>query len=319
MTAKRVSVVICTYNGARFLSEQLDSVLRQDYPLHEIIVQDDASQDETMAILRDYANRYDHIRVSRNEQSLGVNRNFLSALRRATGDYIAICDQDDRWHPEKISTQMRTIGDKLLCGCHSRPFSTDGAFAHFDARRPNTHLVRLLFNSLPGHTLLFRKDLLTDIMPEDNELYHVSYYDVAFCLAAAARESIAYANETLVDHRRHITAATYTDFHRSLPSVGNALYIFRWSLCHYREVRPTARRFWHARLAFLKSIPVENDSHKEAIRILELDLKDGIVAWLQLQYHFIKNYRHLFQTEGGGIVKLIRAALYPLMQYYIYR
>ncbi len=319
MTAKKVSVVICTYNGAKFLGEQLDSVLRQDYPLYEIIVQDDASTDDTMDIIRQYASQYPQIKAFRNPQALGVNVNFLSALRKATGDYIAICDQDDRWNPEKISTQIRTIGDKYLCGCHSRPFSTDGAYAHFDARRPNTHLIRMIFNNLPGHTLLFRRELLTDIMPADNEIYHVSYYDVAFCLAAASRESVAFADEVLVDHRRHITAATYTDFHRSLPSVGNALYILWWSLRHYKEARPKACRLWHARLAFLRSLPIEKEIQQEVIRLLELELQSGLKSTLQLQRLFLKHHRHLFQTEGGGIVKCIRAILYPLMQYYTYR
>ena len=319
MTTRKVSVVICTYNGAKFLGEQLDSVLRQDYPLHEIIVQDDASTDETMGIVLRYASQHARIKVFRNPQPLGINRNFFSALRRVTGDYVAICDQDDHWRPGKISMQMRTIGDKLLCGCHSRPFSTDGSFAYFDARRPNTHLFRMLFNNLPGHTLLFRRELLTDIMPEDNELYHVSFYDVAFCLAAASRESIAFADEVLVDHRRHVTAATYTDFHRSLPSIGNALHILCWSLRHYQEARPKACRLWHARLAFLLGIPVETDIHKEAIQLMELELRGGLLATLRLQRLFMKYHRHLFQTEGGGIVKRLRAMLYPLMQYYTYR
>lgn len=319
MNKPSVSVVICTYNGAKYLREQLDSILRQDYPAAEIIAQDDASTDGTMDILSDYARRYPQLKVFRNASSLGVNRNFFSAMRRATGDYIAISDQDDRWLPNKLSAQLQAIGDKLLCACHSRPFSDNGAYAHYDPRLPNTSLIRLLFNSLPGHTLLFRKELLTDIMPRDNELYHVSYYDVALCLAAAAKDSIAFADEALVDHRRHTSAATYSDFHHSLPGVGNFLYILFWSLRHYRQVRPKACRYWHARLAYLSAIPAETEVHQEAIRLLQLELRPGPWAALQLQCHLLRNRHRLFHTPGSSPVKWVRAALYPLMQYYVYR
>lgn len=310
---------MCTYNGGQYIREQLDTLVGQTYPVDEIIVQDDGSSDNTMDILRDYASRYPYIKLYDNPGSHGVNNNFFSALRRATGNYIAICDQDDRWNCKKIALQMTAIGDKMLCGGHSRPFSDDGSFAHYDERRPNLSLLRMIFNNQPGHTLLFRRELLFEIMPKVNELYDVSYYDVAFCLAAAALDSFAYVDEVLVDFRRHSDAKTYTDFHRSLPSVSNAFHILWWSLCHYRQVRPVACRYWHARLAFLRAIPSDKEIHKEAIRMLEMELADGFGAFIRLQGLMIQNCHRLFHTEGGGLTKLIRAALYPFMQYYQYK
>ena len=66
---KRVSVVMCTYNGERYLREQLDSIVQQTYPIYEMIVQDDCSTDETMVIVCDYARRYPFIKVFQNEFS----------------------------------------------------------------------------------------------------------------------------------------------------------------------------------------------------------------------------------------------------------
>ena len=92
----KISVVMCTYNGANYLCEQLDSLLAQTYPVHEIIVQDDGSQDNTWTIIEKYATRYPQIKPFHNESGLhGINGNFFSAMNRATGDYIAISDQDD--------------------------------------------------------------------------------------------------------------------------------------------------------------------------------------------------------------------------------
>lgn len=90
-----VSIVLCTYNGEKYVREQIDSLLAQSYPIHEIIIQDDGSTDHTWEILQAYASKHAVIRTFKNEGEHGVNANFLSALHRATGDYIAISDQDD--------------------------------------------------------------------------------------------------------------------------------------------------------------------------------------------------------------------------------
>ena len=99
-TPLTVSVVMCTYNGKQFLREQMDSILAQDYPLHEIIVQDDRSTDDTWDILQTYAKAHPGLfKLFRNDEQLGFNRNFHTALLRATGQYVAISDQDDIYTP----------------------------------------------------------------------------------------------------------------------------------------------------------------------------------------------------------------------------
>lgn len=144
-----VSVVMCTYNGAKFIREQIASILQQTYPLHEIIIQDDNSDDETWSILSECAARNPKITIYSNEEKHGVNGNFLSAMKRASGDFIAIADQDDIWETDKIEIQMKAIGKNLLCSGHSRPFSTDDAFAYFDERHRNVNVIRMMFLGLP--------------------------------------------------------------------------------------------------------------------------------------------------------------------------
>ena len=78
-TRPSVAVVMCTYNGEKFLREQLDSILDQTYPISEIIIQDDRSTDGTVALLRQYEERHPNIHVFVNEQNLGFNLNFKTA------------------------------------------------------------------------------------------------------------------------------------------------------------------------------------------------------------------------------------------------
>ena len=104
----KISIAITTYNGERFLREQLDSLYTQSLLPDEIIVCDDCSSDHTIDILEDYKMRYS-LQYFRNDFQLGVNRNFFQAISRCSGDYIFICDQDDVWMPHKIETLMNAI------------------------------------------------------------------------------------------------------------------------------------------------------------------------------------------------------------------
>lgn len=147
-TPLTVSVVMCTYNGEQFLREQMDSILAQDYPLHEIIVQDDRSTDDTWDILQTYAKAHPGLfKLFRNDEQLGFNRNFHTALLRATGQYVAISDQDDIWFPQKISKQVAAIGNADLCFfrlLHRPALHTATAQLCVAAHRLRTHaLLRL--------------------------------------------------------------------------------------------------------------------------------------------------------------------------------
>lgn len=318
MNKPSVSVVICTYNGAKYLREQLDSILRQDYLAAEIIAQDDASTDGTMDILSDYARRYPQLKVFRNASSLGVNRNFFSAMRRATGDYIAISDQDDRWLPNKLSAQLQAIGDKLLCACHSRPFSDNGAYAHYDPDCPTQPDTTALQQPAWPHAPLPKGTADRHHAEGQRTLPRVLLRRGALPGGGGQRQHRLCRRGLGRPPSPHFRG----DLQRLPPQLarrGQLPLHPLWSLRHYRQVRPKACRYWHARLAYLSAIPAETEVHQEAIRLLQLELRPGPWAALQLQRHLLRNRHRLFHTPGSSPVKWVRAALYPLMQYYVYR
>src|ERR1700722_18799619 len=92
-----VSIVLCTYNGERFLSQLLDTLVTQTYPNIEIIAIDDCSADSSFAILAEYALKYTQFRIYRNEKNLGFAGNFEHAITYCRGELVAFCDQDDLW------------------------------------------------------------------------------------------------------------------------------------------------------------------------------------------------------------------------------
>lgn len=100
-----ISVVMCTYNGTRYLESQLQSLLAQSLLPCEVIVCDDQSNDDTVVLLNRFSREAPFpVRILVNPVNLGSTRNFDGALQMATGDYLALCDQDDLWFPEKLAT-----------------------------------------------------------------------------------------------------------------------------------------------------------------------------------------------------------------------
>lgn len=314
-----VSVVLCTYNGEKYLREQLDSVVNQTYPLHEIIIQDDGSTDNTLQIANEYAERHDNIIVKVNTHERGINGNFFSALSSSTGDLIAICDQDDIWVEDKIGRQVAAIGDALMCTCHSKAFSEDGSFAHFDQRKPNYGLLRLLFcNEIPGHTMLINRRLLGLLPPrqECEVMYRIRMYDFILAVTAAAHDSTVFVDEVLVHHRRYVDAATYTAYSGSLHSVSNALKIVAWSLRHYRAMKDvTAER--HAALKdFLQRMTPQTAVCGQGIKFMELMLSHRLIDFMRLEEMCIKHRAEVFHTPGKDPSNVLRAFLFPYTSLY---
>lgn len=106
----QTSIVVGAYNGAQYIEEQLESLVAQTIPTCEIVVADDRSKDDTVARVEAFARRCPiPVILRRNENNLGFAENFLQAAVIATGVLIAFCDQDDRWHPEKIEACQEAL------------------------------------------------------------------------------------------------------------------------------------------------------------------------------------------------------------------
>lgn len=322
---KKVSIVLCTYNGAKFLREQLDSIVQQTLQPYEVIAQDDGSSDDTLNILQDYAKKYPYIKVCKNQKEHGINNNFFSAMQRATGDFIAISDQDDIWEPDKLEAMTNAIGDNLMCVGRSIPFYNEGdknVSIHYDKRKPNCNIIRMLYASMPGHCTLFRKELLS-YLPADLEtrpIYTHTWYDVIMGQTAAALDSITLLDKIVVRQRRYVGAASYSAYDKKrIRSANNALSIVWYGICNYRKIKPLMAKHFAVRGGFIKSIPSDKRIYKDAVKLMELESQTGFSSLLGVMRMYVK-YRHiLFYTYEKGPIAFIRAILHPFMQIYNYR
>lgn len=212
-----VSIALCTYNGERYLREQLDSLIKQNYPNLEIVVVDDASTDTTIEILRSYQSERIQIKLSVNENNIGFNQNFKKALANCNGDFIAIADQDDIWLFNKISVMMLNIKDNLLIYHDSEFIDTDGSSKgksistlHRFVKKDCT--MQLLYNNcVSGHACLLKKTFI-NIIPD---IPKGMYYDWWFAYTAACVGKLDFINLKLVKHRRHSASSTNMDVSNS--------------------------------------------------------------------------------------------------------
>jgi glycosyltransferase involved in cell wall biosynthesis len=214
------SVVLCTYNGVRFLEAQWDSLLAQSRRPDEIIVRDDGSDDGTWALLDTLSARAEaggvRVRRARNPHNLGYVANFEAALRDATSDVLFLCDQDDVWRAKKLAALVaefeRRAGLLLLC-TDARRIGEDGtALPHslFEVLKVSRAELRrihagqgfdvLLRRSLAtGATIALRRTLLEDALPFPAAWVH----DEWLTIIAAALGGFDCVEQPLIDYRQH--------------------------------------------------------------------------------------------------------------------
>jgi glycosyltransferase involved in cell wall biosynthesis len=112
-----VSVALCTYNGERFIEEQLHTILAQDVPALEVVVSDDGSSDGTVSIIRAIASSETgstSVRLAHTDRVGGVARNFDRTIAACRGDIIALSDQDDLWDPGRLGTIVGILAAKSM-------------------------------------------------------------------------------------------------------------------------------------------------------------------------------------------------------------
>src|SRR5579875_3123867 len=200
-----VSVVMATYNGEKYLSTQLDSVLQQTYSNLEITIVDDGSTDSTKEILNSYAKKYKNITVIFNEKNLGYVKNFEKGCKFSIGDFIALCDQDDYWLPDKIEKMLNAIDDCAMVFCNSLLCdedlkSTGVCISDRAVCKPfSSCLEQAVFCRIYGHATLIKRSLIEKVIPFLDVIPH----DWWLSYLATLHGGINYLPEVLVWYRQH--------------------------------------------------------------------------------------------------------------------
>lgn len=214
-----ISVAMCTYNGARWVAEQVRSIFAQDVAIDEFIVSDDASADDTLAIIEREVAAAGHsavLRIIRNQTPLGVTANFEQALLATTGEFVALSDQDDRWQAGRLSRALAvfdadpaatlTFGDARIIDGDGEPtgaalFATLGVSADERARVEAGRALDALLrrNLVTGATVLLRRELIDRAVPFPIDWVH----DEWLAVVAALTSRVAIVPGDVIDYRIH--------------------------------------------------------------------------------------------------------------------
>lgn len=171
----KLAVLLSTYNGEKYLKEQLDSLINQNLIPTKILIRDDGSKDDTVNLLEDYSSRYNFIEYYYGK-NLGPAKSFFELINKCEGyDYYALCDQDDVWFEDKLSSAI----DKLEKEDNSIPLLYAGRFilTDKDLKSLNSNISKLysytdfahalIYHTAPGCTFVFNNEARKQIIKYD--------------------------------------------------------------------------------------------------------------------------------------------------------
>ena len=225
----RISIAMGTYNGERFIREQLESLAQQTLLPYELVVRDDSSNDRTLSIVEEFASHARFpVTIHRNDVRLGYPDNFMQAARLTKGDWIAFCDQDDVWLPEKLervgAVATRHIGLVLLV--HSAKLVDEGLtptgrqFPDIRHRKIVGPLEHSRMPLYPGFCCTFARSLLDEVRWDAKDTRNHTH-DSWICFLANALGRTYYIPESLVLYRRHHSTVTGSYDRRPLSAAIN--------------------------------------------------------------------------------------------------
>lgn len=212
---KKIDVLMATYNGEKYLKEQIDSILNQTYKNINLIISDDCSKDGTCEILKQYEDKDERVNVFYQEKNLGYVKNFEFLLKKVENDFYMLSDQDDFWLPEKIEKSMETLKSKkadLVFGDLeivdenlNTIYPSFGDFMKLNkkiGKYINSYKINYLYNCVTGCTVLSKKKFIKKLIPFPTKSKYV-IHDHWLGLIISMNGKLAYMPEKYMKYRQH--------------------------------------------------------------------------------------------------------------------
>jgi len=206
-----ISIAMATYNGEKYLEDQLRSIYNQTFQDWELIVCDDHSSDRTLDILTAAAQFDSRIHIFKNEQNLGFLKNFEKILSLCNGEFIACCDQDDIWNPNHLKNLIEQISHNDCIGANGLIVDSNGkstgttvkdslSVENLPTDSQSLFKHECFYNLIQGTASLFRANLLTSILPFPEG---IKFHDHWIALNASLQNGCLYHDKIVLDYRNH--------------------------------------------------------------------------------------------------------------------
>ena len=207
----KVSVIVTTFNREKLLQETLDAILNQTFKDFELIIIDNYSLDNTKEVVKSYND--DRIRYFKNQNDgiIAINRNF--GIKKSKGEYIAFCDDDDLWMPDKLEKQLSEFEKDAQIGLvctNGVNFNENGDFGLLHKRSLNDNdfkLESLVFeNPIVNSSILIKKSVIDDVGMMDEEPEFFGAEDYSLWIRTTKKYRIKYIDLPLTKYRTHLGA-----------------------------------------------------------------------------------------------------------------
>lgn len=215
MNKEIIDIVMPTYNGEKYLKEQIDSILNQSYKDIRLIISDDGSKDSTVQILKEYEEKDERVKVYVQPQNLGVVGNIEFLLKKVENPYYMLADQDDVWLPEKVEKSLEKLkqenadlvfGDLEVVDKElNTMYPSFGDFMLLN-RKINKYInsdrLNYLYNCVTGCTTLAKKETIEKILPLPTKSKYL-IHDHWIGIMASLNGKLAYMPEKYIKYRQH--------------------------------------------------------------------------------------------------------------------
>lgn len=288
----KVSIVLSTFNGEKYIIDQLESLRKQTYPVAEVLIRDDCSSDRTVELIKEYIRKYnlDTWTILKNTENRGWKKNFAKLLSEVNGDIIFPCDQDDVWHIDKIQSmveQMEANEDILLLASNYTPFY-EGGGVEIDLDRTDLDTSRRVYKPdfirnffhirRPGCVYAVNRKLLPYFFEVHNEN---DPHDALLWRLASLMDGLYLFAYSTIDFRRHDNNATGTKDRNYEDRVNQTLY--------YQDI--------------LLRLDLFSNRHRENIPMFHMDVLEKYVKWSIYRRELYEkrkliNWVHLFRFRN---------------------
>ena len=211
-----IDILMATYNGEKYLKEQIDSILNQTYKSINLIIYDDKSKDKTREILKEYEKKDDRIKVFYQEKNLGYVKNFEFLLKQVQSEVFMLSDQDDIWLPEKVEKTYEKLkkenADLAFGDLEVVDKNLETIYPSFNdfmklsrkiKKYINSYKLNYLYCCVTGCTLMLKKKWIPTIIPIPKESKYLIHDHWIGIMIGVNNGKSVYIPEKYIKYRQH--------------------------------------------------------------------------------------------------------------------
>ncbi len=293
---EQIDILLATYNGEKYLKEQIESILNQTYQNIQLLISDDCSKDHTIDILKEYEKQDKRVKVFYQKKNLGCTKNFEFLLQQVKNEIYMLSDQDDVWLPEKIEKSYEMLkkeeadlvfGDLEVVDENLKmiypSFNNYMKLTRKIKKYKNTWKLNYLYNCITGCTIMAKKKWIHKILPLPSKSQYV-IHDYWIGEIISLKGKLAYLPEKYIQYRQHGNNEIGTE-----------------KISHkFKKIEQVRNLFLQVKIDVFKTYVENNDKFPKELQQLNnkaYDYFEQLQKKKNFNFRGLQTFHKLYQTE----------------------